>query len=161
MSDKRKHAGDWWFLAYDETSEWDLSATAKGYVERILGVYAVDLKQITYCCEITPSYDLNRMGHIIWYNDGFYAWQEKAEETAEWWRADFESDCQAGDAFEVGHYRHCKDVEQFIKNNRWRRHGRKFTRRIGNISGKYWRDETYDTELEAMQEYHNGNSPWY
>lgn len=58
-------------VALDESKYWTLKdPDADQYVERIEGVYLVDLNQYTHLCEITPSYALYLVENRAVYKDG-------------------------------------------------------------------------------------------
>lgn len=50
---------DWWYVGYDDTKDWSfetLPERALPFIEKIITVYACNRTEVTYCCEITPSY---------------------------------------------------------------------------------------------------------
>lgn len=49
----------WHVIKLDETCFYDKSFLDQYGVEKIYGVYIVDFSKRVYCCEITPSYELN------------------------------------------------------------------------------------------------------
>lgn len=49
---------NWHVVAINDTHYWNLKEEDKPYIEKMLSVYYFDKNEITYCCEITPSYFL-------------------------------------------------------------------------------------------------------
>lgn len=56
---------DWWCVLLDETDHWNIDPQDKPKVRKISGSYYYDANSYTYCCEITPSYLLLRVGTVV------------------------------------------------------------------------------------------------
>jgi hypothetical protein len=168
----RRFAGDWYIIATDETSGWvfdnfkDVNGDdIRKYVEKILRISAFDRRRHSYLCELTPSYELIDLGVVVHYTDLFYSWQLDATSVnigdADAWRDTFEAELFTSDYTDGVEYVHTRGIDNFINTEKQKR--RKYERlfeHIGNISGRYWREEDYETELDAVREYNNGGNKW-
>ena len=88
-------------VAINETNYWDLSDLQE--VEKVYGVYLVDLNRITHCCEITPSY------YLHWITDD-YTLKESFSEVSED-RREYIEDYIRYNCCKDGNYYHCKYVD--------------------------------------------------
>ena len=55
----------WHAIRLDETHFYDKSFLDEYGVEKIYGVYVTDFNTRVYCCEITPSYELNFVNSVF------------------------------------------------------------------------------------------------
>jgi hypothetical protein len=88
----------------DETDNWDPAYLAKHHIRRVFGVYQYDPKSSVYCCELTPSYELELLGSQAEYEPDFLDWDglEQVEE-----------ELRQADAGEEPYFRyvHCREVD--------------------------------------------------
>ncbi len=152
----RKRAGDWFIIALDETQYWYLDEEAKDKVTKINGIYAFDRRRAHYLCEMTPSYEMCYLGLTVDYIDDVY--HRKPDSELDGWVMDFEDDIRSNDSSEEFIYYHCSGIDRFIISNCRKRRANRVVDHVGNISGKYWRDETYEGEVDDIREYWNAGS---
>lgn len=48
----------WKLVAFDETRYWNKEFLARLGIAKVMAVYLFNALSVTYCCEITPSYEL-------------------------------------------------------------------------------------------------------
>jgi hypothetical protein len=96
----------WRVVEIDETRHWNPEIVAK-CGGRILSIYVYDASCRTFCCEITPSYELFLAA---------YAPRELPEDDAERERV-FDDLSQAQHEVESTIYMHCRDVERMTSRD--------------------------------------------
>ena len=58
IEEKPEVVTDWWFLAIDQTKDWNLDLLPHAeHIDKILTVLQFDRNRHVHCCEITPSYE--------------------------------------------------------------------------------------------------------
>lgn len=60
---------DWHCVGFDHTKHFRIQEEDKPYIEKIVGAYFFDRNSYTYCCEITPSYDMRFLHHSVHFRD--------------------------------------------------------------------------------------------
>lgn len=92
---------DFRILKVDETYHWreDIRQAAG----TILSVYLVDVSSRTYCCEPTPSYELELVG---------YTWTRIQEEESAQEQLSEDINRAFQQESEVIHYRHCSSIQE-------------------------------------------------
>lgn len=92
----------------DETECWTDDVRAK--VDKVYGIYLVDLNCHTYCCSMTPSYAMYYIGFSIQSNKT--SMFDKMDEIEE-----LEMEMMANSSPELVCYMNCSDVDRMDKSN--------------------------------------------
>ena len=88
------------------TEQFDKDWLSKNRVAKVMGQYAYDAARVTYCCEVTPSYELTLIRYEAVYDDGYEpteAEQERIEDELR--EVETEPVC----------YFHCRTIDQIKK----------------------------------------------
>lgn len=86
----------------DDTSGWDEGLLSKHHIVKTETVYVFDRSQRTYCCEITPSYEMWPSHYELSFKDGTS--DEKREDAWEVVEDNF--------YLEEIKYIHCRDIDR-------------------------------------------------
>lgn len=129
----------WHAVRFDETSFYDEEFRKKYGVGKIYGVYVADFASRTYCCEITPSYEMHFMGSVI------DEWPDDDDMRVELQDAMDENDRHS----ERVVYYHCRTINALAKA---RKHAIE-------LDEDDWRDDS-ESGLEAAQESYYANPVW-
>lgn len=132
---------DWRAVRFDETKYWDRKFLDEYGVEKMYGVYLVDLSSVTYCCSITPSYEMNFVESVI----------EGGPEDDERREALYDKVMLADTNSPLVSYMNCRNIENHIKNE-------KNQDKIG-LAREDWVAEP-DDGFEVAREYYVGNPTW-
>ena len=104
---------DFRLVAIDETADWEKEFCKEHNIETIMGVWLYDDSSRTYCCEMTPSYELTRVEtHIVWAEGSPQAGDEPGAEKARDEAYAEVDDATVNISFM---YVHCSDIEQSIE----------------------------------------------
>lgn len=69
-TEEKEVAADWWFLAVDQTEDWNLPLLPHHeHIERIMTVMQFDLNRLVHCCDITPSYECWPVQYLVIFKD--------------------------------------------------------------------------------------------
>jgi hypothetical protein len=122
---------DWRCVGVDYTQHWNMTASDKALIERIISVYIYDANECTHLCELTPSHFLIGLHHSVHFTP------EATEEDCERIYG-FVDDSPCEDI-----YLHCSAVEKFT-----------YTDSYGPV-------DPDDTDpMETVREYYQGNWPF-
>lgn len=74
MNEPTKPDGTQWpvkpvLVALDETRYYNIKEDDKPFIKEILGIYLLNRGEVTYCCEVTPSYWLEYVSTAVVLNE--------------------------------------------------------------------------------------------
>ncbi len=98
---------DMCFVKIDETQYWE-DDTVKAMTKRVYGVYVLDRRKHVHCCEITPSYELYRLGSQYDYADPDISDDDREKL--------FEAILEGDATDERWSYVHVSDIDKILKN---------------------------------------------
>lgn len=139
MKLKKRRAPNFHLLAIDE-KEYFISQMQEK-VRRIFCVYLFNRNEVSYCCEMIPSYFLRALYYLPEYEPGV---TEEERET-------YEENLQENNEDGYTCYMHVPSVERLLK-----RTPEDLKKRIGNPTGKrFLTEEEYEEALEDVIEQEN------
>ncbi len=131
-------------IALNETEYFNIDPADAPYIAEIRGNYFFDRNQRVHCCELTPSYFLIFLGHIVILNDGFGPEFDEYAKSAIYEKYEY---CGGDDI-----YVHCNTVDRLIENAAKGDHYD-----YGN-TGVSYEDSEYDDQIEGLREHFQGNA---
>lgn len=142
-------------LALDETTDWTIRSQDAPYIEAILSVKFYNSHEVTYCCEITPSYALHFLSYQIRWTPAGEALRESDPDATEVLQEHYE--CSGVE--EPLAYWHCHlmdaQIERLAALNDFRYHHYGDPRPADSDADyQQWLDETEDpmeSVLESLQ----------
>lgn len=144
MSDTATLPIDARIIALDETSNYYLEPEEQRLIRAIKGVYLYDANRHTYCCELTPSYDLIFLYNSVNLTDEGLALDDGAREGL-------------SDKFENGGddcYMHVHTVDQLAEKAEKAANG---TYHVYGDPEVSFDDSDYDEQIEGLVEYFRCN----
>lgn len=123
---------DWEIVAIDETQYWHEDIVAKA--GKLYGIYLFDASRHTYCCELTPSYE-------VYFIETVYT---KATDDEDLNMKVLEADAQSGPTC----YFHCRVIDRMRP---------KWTHAFPEHNVECATEEEWEEERESMLEYLRGN----
>ena len=132
---------DWRAVRFDETKYWDRKFLDEYGVDKMFGVYLVDLSSVTYCCSLTPAYEMNFVGSAV---DGGPDDEEQRETF-------HEEVMTADNGSDLVSYMTCRNIQNHLKDE-------KNQDKI-EVDEDDWKEDP-DSGFEVAREYYAGNPTW-
>lgn len=92
---------DWRCVGFNHTRYFNIAEEDRPYIEKIMAVYFFDKNEYTYCCELTPSYDMRFLHHTV--HCDIDTPEDVRERINERYELVYDEDC----------YMHVSDVDKF------------------------------------------------
>lgn len=129
---------DWRAVRFDETEYWDRKFLDEYGVDKMYGVYVVDLSSVTYCCSPVKNY-------AMFFVESTYDGGPGCEEDAR--RDVLEDEIRTADSNSpLVSYMHCSSVDAHIKDEK---NVDKF-----ELFGDDWKDDPDEGLQEILDAYH-------
>jgi len=132
---------DWRAVRFDETQYWNRKFLDEYGVDKMFGVYLVDLSEVTHCCSLTPSYAMYPVDSVVEGGPDDEARRETLHD--EVMLADSNGD--------LVRYMTCRSIDNHLKDE-------KNQDKI-EVGEDEWRGDP-DAGFEAVREYYVGNPTW-
>ena len=130
-------------VAFDETQYYVFKGDEAEYIEKILGVYLIDLNEITHCCELTPSYYLRHIYDTMVLTEAGEALDDFEKERLS---QEYEF-CESNDK-----YVHCGSIDKMVRSG-------ESVYSYGATDVSY-EDSSYEDQIEGLMEHFRGNCPF-
>lgn len=108
MEDK-KIVPNFEIVKFEETEFYDATELTRLGIKKVYGIYLYDKNQVTFCCELTPSYCLYYVDFC--YDNSSDLTDVQCEEAYDWL-------VEANSGNEEVEYFHCSDIDVFPKEDR-------------------------------------------
>ena len=139
---KRRKAIDCFVVALDETTHYCVRDEHKSLIAEIRGIYMLDRNEITYCCELTPSY------YLIYIQDQVILTPEADKTLTDEEKGSIYEEYEQSGGDNI--YVHCRQIDNIIRS-------RKKVHHYGKTGVKY-SDSSYEEQIEGLREHFQGNS---
>ena len=138
-------------IRIDETYGWQFPDDLDRHVKHVYGVYWVNFREVTHCCEFTPSYYLRFIQSCIEYHDYDSIPDAIVEEIEDIIRSNDNHD-------DSSCYQHCHVVEAIPPEHRHRLNpdGYADGKRLEYDSDEAWQNAVF----EEVREWYSGNPVW-
>jgi hypothetical protein len=130
----------WHAVRINETGYYDEKFLGEHGVEKIWGIYVTNFNSHTFCCELTPSYELHFMGSMP------EDWPEDERKRESLFDDLSENDAHSSQVL----YYHCSAIKALSDD----------CKHPIEIEEDDWRDDPEDSGLEAAREVLQGNPIW-
>jgi hypothetical protein len=135
-------------MAFDHTSDFAIDEAHLPHIQEIRSVFLFNRNEITYCCELTPSYWLIHLyDEVILTPDADESLSEDEKS------AIYEAYEYAGSGSDWDRYVHCHEIDAMIR----KRPRKRFTIHHVGSTGVSYKDVPYEEQIESLREHYSCN----